>query len=524
MRALLINPRTPPSFWSFPEQCLFSGRSALCPPLGLITVAAMIPIDWELRLVDQDAQAITESDWEWAEIVMLSGMIVQRDSLLNLIVEAGRRGKPCVVGGPYVTSVPDEALAAGCNYLVRGEAENTLGLFLAALADGKASGVFEVDHRPDITKSPVPRFDMLELDKYLVVSLQTSRGCPFDCEFCDIVNLYGRKPRCKTPDQVIAELETIYNLGWRRDVFISDDNFIGSRSHTMALLSKLTPWMKSHGEPFGFTAQTSVNLGQDLELIDLMTEANFANVFIGVESPDEEVLASAHKFHNIRNPLVESLNTIKKNGLSILASFVIGFDGEKKGIGQRIVSFVEQTDIPILMLNLLQVLPNTKLWDRLKSEGRLLEEATTGQSTGGRLNFVPNRPESEILDEYFRCWDTLYEHSRFLDRNYRYYTAMRPTRNAMGENKENESEPNRTQQGRPFSEKMADLLRFTRLSLRQGLKYGCRRQYWRQLFGILKKNPSRFVPYIVRSIMGEDMFRLRESLCKDASYTNKEKT
>jgi len=523
MRALLINPKTPLSFWSFPEQVIFTGRKALCPPLGLLTVAAMLPTDWDLRLVDLDAQNLTEADWNWTNLVMLSANIVHIESFLDLIAESKQRGKTVVVGGPFPTSVPDEAIKAGCDFLVRGEGENTIDLFLTALRQGQTNGVFEREDKPDITLSPIPRFDLVNCDDYLTISVQTSRGCPFDCEFCDIVNLYGRIPRCKTPDQVLAELEVIYRLGWRRDIFISDDNFIGNKEYARTLLSKLIPWMKSHGEPFYFTAQASVNLGQDMEMIDLMTEANFGNVFIGIESVDEDVLSLAGKFQNIRNPLVESLDNINRNGLSVWASFIIGFDGEKKGAGERISSFVEQTGVPIVMLNTLKALPNTRLWDRLKKEGRLFEGAP-GRSSfnryyswpGVRLNFVPSRPESEIITECVQAWDYLYQPSRFLARTYRYYLSMRPTRAAMGISKEYPVSVNNSTNNRSVMESLQDVLGFARLCWRQGVKYDCRGQYWRQLFGILRKNPSRFVIYLIRLVMGEDMFRLRKYLRDEA--------
>jgi radical SAM superfamily enzyme YgiQ (UPF0313 family) len=311
-------------------------------------------------------------------------------------------------------------------------------------------------------------------------------------------------------------LEVIYRQGWRRDVFISDDNLIGNKAHAKALFSKLVPWNKSRGEPFCFTAQASVNLGQDLEMIDLMTEANFSNVFIGIESIDEDILLAAGKFQNIRNPLAESLNNINSNGLSVWASFIIGFDGEKKGAGERISSFVEQTSVPVVMLDTLQVLPNTRLWERLKKEGRLLESSTEVESTGLRLNYVPSRPESEIIEEYVHAWDYLYKPSRFLARTYRYYLSMRPTRAAMGIQSNYPVSVANVQNNHNVMETLRDALGFARLCWRQGLQYDCRLQYWRQLFGILRKNPSRFASYIIRLVMGEDMFRRRQSLRDEA--------
>jgi radical SAM superfamily enzyme YgiQ (UPF0313 family) len=510
MRVLLVNPMLPPSFWSNPEQCVLVGKKTVSPPLGLITVAAMLPEDWQLRLLDLNVTNIAGEDWEWADLVMVSAMIVQKDGMLELIGEAKRRNRPVVVGGPYPSSIPNVALEAGCDYVFRGEVENSIHTLLNALIRNEKGGVYEAPEKADMTKSPVPRFDLLEMDKYIAVSMQTSRGCPFDCEFCDIVNLYGRKPRYKTPDQVIRELEVLKKLGWRNDVFISDDNFIGSRSNAIALLNKIRPWMKQNGEPFCFATQASVNLGQDIELIDLMTEANFASVFVGIESPDENILSSVNKLQNIRNPLLESLRNINKNGLNVWGSFIMGFDGEKKGMGQRIVEFVEAANIPIAMLNTLHALPNTKLWERLKKEGRLKEWELVGNTTVTKFNFIPTRPESEIRAEYSKAWEDLYEPSAFLARNLRCFLERRPTREAI---KGKQSSPKDSDDGKNQSipdKLQKQLLPFLRLCWRQGVLSPGRFQFWRQILTIVRRNPSRAAQYIISCAMAEDMYRLRD--------------
>ena len=330
-----------------------------------------LPAEWELRLADLNTRKLTEQDWEWADLIMFTAMLVQKESLLALIREAVKRGKTTVAGGAYPTSIPEEVLDAGVDFLVQGEAEDAMPLFLAALRDGAKSAVFEEPVEPDLTKSPVPRFDLLRFDDYTTLTMQTSRGCPFECEFCDVVNLYGRKTRHKTPDQVLTELETLYGLGWRKEVFICDDNFVGDKRHAHAVLHKIIPWMKNHGEPFSFTTQASVNLGQDKDLIDRLTEANISRIVVGVESPDENVLALTRKHQNIRHPLAQSLSNMNHNGLFVIASFIIGFDQEREGAGNRICEFVEELGIPMVTLNTLSILPNTCLWDRLKQEGRL---------------------------------------------------------------------------------------------------------------------------------------------------------
>ena len=275
MRVLLIDPEFPQSFWSLVENKKLVGRKALTPPLGLLTVAALLPQEWEFRLADLNTGPLTASSWQWADLVMITGMIIQREGILRLVREAKERGKTVIVGGPCASSLPQEVLDAGADFLVRGEGETTIPRLLAALREGQPGGVIEEDGKPNMAISPVPRFDLVTLDDYAIIGIQTSRGCPFDCEFCDIVSLYGRTPRGKDPGQVIAELETLYRLGWRGLVFFSDDNFIGNQDHARAILNRLIPWVQARGEPFGFWTQASVNLGQDREMIDLLTAANF---------------------------------------------------------------------------------------------------------------------------------------------------------------------------------------------------------------------------------------------------------
>jgi radical SAM superfamily enzyme YgiQ (UPF0313 family) len=513
MRVLLLNPEKPETFWNLKQTCLSKGRKTLAPPLGLITVAALLPPQWDCRLVDLNTGPVAEDDWRWADLVMISGMLVQKTNLLKLTGEAKERGKPVVVGGPYPTSLPQEVLAAGADFLTRGEAETIMPRLLSALEENR-KGVIEEEGKPDLTQSPIPRFDLLKLNDYVTMGLQTSRGCPFNCEFCDVVNLNGRKPRHKTPDQVVAELATIYNLGWRGEVFICDDNFVGYPNQARAILGRLIPWLKSHGEPFDFWTQTSVNLGQDLEMIDLLTAANFATVFIGVESPDEEVLKLNRKFQNVKNPLGHSLTNICANGLPLMASFIIGFDNEKKGVDQRICAFVEENHLPVVVLNILQALPNTRLWDRLQKEGRLIEERTSGDTQDYLLNYIPTRPAAEIMGEYRAAIDRLYEPSRYLERAYRYFLAMRPTRCALSQKKGDAQKSLVTGPSRFQRTKLRDLAVLLRLIWGHGVVADYRSQFWRQLVGIYRQNPSRLVKYLICLAMGENMFRLREEVLR----------
>jgi len=517
MRALLVCPEFPLSFWSFRKSCRLLGAKTVNPPLGLLTVAALLPSEWELRLADLNTRSLTEEDWQWADLVLISAMYIQREGLLALVEEAKRRGKTVVAGGPHPTSLPEAVLEAGCDFVVRGEGENTIPLLLEAMSHGK-TGIIENPAKPDLATSPIPRYDLLRLDDYATVTIQTSRGCPFDCEFCDVVNLFGRAPRYKTPQQVIAELETLHRLGARGSVFICDDNFIGSKKHARAFLQELTPWLRSRGEPYRFLTQASVNLGQDPEMIDLMIAANLREVFIGIESPDENVLQTSHKYHNIKNPLLESLYTLKKNGMEVIGSFIIGLDGETKGAGQRICAFIEQTDIPVTMLGVLQAVPHTRLWHRLEKEGRLRQDVGDNAGTFSALNYEPDRPEAEIMQEYVTAWDYLFEPSRYLARAYRYYLAMRPARRAQAVGAGSALPADRVPgQGMNWPRILTKIKAVGKILWWQGLRPSYRRQFWAQLIGMWRQNPTRFKQYISTCVEGEDLFDMSKVVREKAA-------
>jgi len=510
----LIYPEFSEFFGSAPHAVRLIGAKTLLPSLGLLTVAALLPPDWDLRLVDMNTREVSEDDWNWAEMVMLSGMLVQRESLIFAVREAKKRGRITVAGGPYPSSQPDKVLRAGCDFVVCGEGENTVPLLLDALRKGETTRVVTSDEYPDLSGSPIPRFDLLNLDDYANIGIQTSRGCPFDCEFCDVINLFGRKPRYKEPDRVIEELEAIYRLGWRGEIFVSDDNFIGNKARARAILEKLIPWLKHHGEPFTFWTQTSVNLGQDVEMIDLMTEANFTTVFVGIETPDEDVLTLNRKFQNVRVPLLESLDTIAKNGLSVVASLVIGFDGEERGAGRRISAFIEQSAVPVVQMALLQAMPNTRLWNRLKREGRLLEDRTTGAMVAGRLNFVPSRPVNEILEEYAEAWQSIYDPWTFLERAYRYYLKMRPTRKALAIQRGEPVPDDLIPRGRsPLRQRFHSHVGALKLLWWQGVRAPYRLLFWKQLIGMWQKNPSRLHMYMKTCALGWSMVRMVPLVC-----------
>ncbi|NEO38003.1 MAG: B12-binding domain-containing radical SAM protein [Moorea sp. SIOASIH] len=481
MRVLLLSPLFTKSYWSFDKAIELIGCKVAQPPMGLITVAAILPQTWEFRLVDRNVRLETDADWEWADVVIVSGMIVQKPDLLHLIGEGKRRGKLVAVGGPYVTSIAEEAQEAGVDFLILDEGEITLPRFVEALALGETSGVFRANgERADVTKTPIPRYDLLELDAYSEMSVQFSRGCPFECEFCDISVRYGRKPRTKTPAQVLAELETLYNLGWRLPVFIVDDNFIGNKRHVKLLLQELAPWMAEHGYPFPLSTEASLNLAEDDELLGLMIAANFSSVFVGIETPDTDSLTLTKKHQNTRQPLRDAVEKINRAGLRVMAGFIIGLDGEKPGAGDRIIDFVEATAIPHPVFSMLQALPNTALWDRLKQEGRLLEgnEENINQTT--LTNFIPTRPIEQLAQEYVSCFWELYKPESYLGRLYRHYLNMKP---------------------KPYHPKlvMPKLIYFWALLIiiwRNGIKRQTRFQFWGQLFSILRHNPQVWKRYL----------------------------
>ncbi|MEY2856217.1 MAG: hypothetical protein RLZZ74_526 [Cyanobacteriota bacterium] len=476
MRVLLLYPLFPKSFWSFEKTLALVDCKALMPPLGLITVAAILPQSWEFKLVDHNIQEVTESDWDWAELVIISGMIVQKNDMLAQIAAAKSRNKLVAVGGPYATTSPQEVESA--DFLVLDEGEITLPMFIAAIERGDRSGVFRSAEKPAVTETPIPRYDLLDLTAYDNMSVQFSRGCPFQCEFCDIIVLYGRKPRTKNPQQLLAELECIYDLGWRGAVFMVDDNFIGNKRNVKLLLQELKVWMAEKGYPFGITTEASVDLAQDDELMKLMVECNFKKVFLGIETPDQDSLALTSKFQNTRDPLTESINKITTAGMQVMAGFIIGFDGEKAQAGDRIVQFVEQTNIPLAMFSMLQALPSTALWDRLEKEGRLLNgSANINQTT--LMNFVPTRNIEDIATEYVNAFWKLYDPAAYLERVFRYYMMLGGVQNSKSL--------------RPSWKSVRAL---GLIFWKQGMVAQTRGLFWKNLIQVLVKKPQQLETYL----------------------------
>lgn len=494
MRVLLLYPVFPQSFWSFEKALQLVGRKAMLPPLGLITVAAILPQDWEFKLVDRNVRTVTEAEWNWADLVIMSAMIVQKSDLLAQIREAKRRGKRVAVGGPYATALPNEVAEA--DYLILDEGEITLPKFIESVQRGETQGTYRSDgDRPDVTSTPIPRFDLLDFSAYDNMSVQFSRGCPFQCEFCDIIVLYGRKPRTKSPEQLLAELDRLYELGWRRSIFMVDDNFIGNKRNVKLLLKALKGWMEEHQYPFHLSTEASVDLAQDPELMDLMVECNFNAVFLGIETPDESSLTLTNKHQNTRDSLSDAVDAIAKTGLRVMAGFIIGFDGETSGAGDRIVRFVEQTTIPIAIFSMLQALPDTALWHRLKREGRLVEgDANINQTT--LMNFVPTRPVEEVTREYIDGFWRLYDPVNYLDRTYRHFLKL--------------GAPKHPAKLRKVTWKV--IRAFLTVCWRQGVVRETRWKFWHHLFSILKHNPTVAEHYLSVCALNEHFLEYRQEV------------
>jgi radical SAM superfamily enzyme YgiQ (UPF0313 family) len=497
VKALLLYPLFPKTFWSYDRFMDMADLKAFIPPLGIITIAALLPSEWEIRFHDRNVSLETEADWEWCDLVILSAMMVQRQDFHDLIRKAVGLGKKVAVGGPYPTSLPEPALESGAHYLVLDEGEITIPLFLEAIATGHEQGTFRAPEKPDVTLSPMPRFDLLQREEYLMMAIQFSRGCPFNCEFCDIITLYGRKPRTKAINQTLAELQTLYDLGWRGSIFIVDDNFIGNQRNVKQLLQELIPWMQEHKYPFSFVTEASVNLAEDAELLELMAKAGFYGVFLGIETPDQDSLKVTHKLQNTRDPLTVACHKINEAGLMIYAGFIIGFDGERTGAGQRIQAFVEETSIPQPMLGILQAPPNTALWDRLQREQRLIEDKGCVEfgDQNTLMNFVPTRPLPEIAREYVEALWTMYEPAAYLKRCLRHCLKITPNPYAL-------------QQVHFPATKIVQLV--TKLIWKQGIQTKeIRYQFWQQLWTVFRKNPRFVSLYLGLCAAGEHFWEYR---------------
>jgi radical SAM superfamily enzyme YgiQ (UPF0313 family) len=488
MRVLLVYPQFPITYWGAEHTRRFTKKRGFLPPLGLITVAAMLPRDWEVRLCDMNVRALTDAELEWADVVFVTGMLVQRDGLHEVARRARAHGALVVAGGPYATSRPD-LVEPAVDCVVVGEAEDLMETLAAALAAGPAAlpRRLEAPARPAMSHSPVPRYDLLELDAYLTLGVQWSRGCPFCCEFCDIIELFGRVPRLKSPAQLLAELDAIYALGFRGSIFLVDDNFIGNKNEVKRLLPPLTAWMRAHDHPFDFFTEASVNLAADVPLIDAMVAAGFSMVFLGIETPSEEALRAAHKLQNVRLDLDEAVRTIVGHGLEVMAGFIVGFDSDDHATLARQREWIARSPIPLAMTGMLMALPGTQLERRLTAEGRLRGEASGDNFL--RTNFATRIDELDLLEGYARLLEEIYDPAGFFDRAAR-ALELSPTEHLRFK--------------RPWRHAYACFLRSL---VGQGVLGSYRGAYWRYLGRVLRRAPHRFTRAVGLAIHGEHFIR-----------------
>ena len=404
---LLVYPETPDTYWSYRYALPFIGKRALMPPLGLATIAAMIPDGHRLRIVDLNVERLRDAEIAAADLVLASAMIVQRKPLERLIARCNRIGTPVAVGGPYATSCP-EALP-GADHLVLGEGEVSFPPFLRDFLNGGAQRRYECDARPEMECSPVPRFDLLPMQWYDSLPLQFSRGCPFNCEFCDIVQLFGHRPRVKSPAQFLRELDAAYRTGFTGSLFIVDDNFIGNRRGVKALLAEIGRWQRERGYPYQLCTEASIDLAEDTELLDLMVAAGFVMVFVGIETPVADSLQAVGKSQNLRGDVAQSVRAIQERGIEVTGGFIIGFDSDPPEIFNLQVEFIQELAIPTAMVGLLMALPNTALYHRLEREGRIRFEANGNNTHATLVNFEPVLPMELLETGYRRVLESVYE-------------------------------------------------------------------------------------------------------------------
>jgi radical SAM superfamily enzyme YgiQ (UPF0313 family) len=479
IRSLLVFPEfDSQSFWNYRATCELTGAAYPAAPLGMVTVAALLPEDWECRLIDQNVETLCDGDLEWADIVLTGSMIAQQRSCLELIQRVKDRGKIVVVGGPDATSSPH--IYGQADHLVLGEGEITIPRWLADFRSGTARHTYECGGEfADLASSPLPRFELLRFDRYLHVGIQFGRGCPFNCEFCDIIELFGRVPRLKTADQMLREIQRLYDLGYRGHIDFVDDNLVGNKRDLKILLQRLRSWLDEHQWPFEFSAEASANLADDDGLLQMMQDVGFAVVFVGIENPDEETLMAMQKTMNTRRNLAESLLKIYQYGMFVNTGYIIGFDHERETVAQDVLDLIETSDVPVNMVGLLFALPNTQLARRLAREGRLPEdfavapEGKGGQCTGG-LNFVTERPRSDILRDYRRIIDESYEPRAYFGRVLRVCAALNCCAKKLR---------------LPKRLVLKNLRSFGRLIWRMGIRRRYRFRFWETLILVALRNP-----------------------------------
>lgn len=492
MKALFIYPVIPDTFWSFKHALSFVGKKAAFPPLGLLTIAAMTPQGWEKRLIDMNVKELKDEDIRWADYVFITAMYVQSASVKEVLHRCKVWGKKIVAGGPYFTT-SDEDFSA-IDHLILGEAEETFPRFLADLEKGRAIRRYTTEKRPDLSLTPIPAWGLIDMRAYDSMLIQFSRGCPFDCEFCNITQLNGRKQRTKTPEQFVGEIDSLYRMGWYGSVFVVDDNFIGSKAKVKEMLKRLAVWMDEHGRPFHLFTEASIDLAEDHDLMELMVRAGFNKVFVGIESPNEDSLKEAGKVQNMRINLHQAVKTIHANGMEVMGGFIIGFDCDTEDIFEKQVAFIQTSGIIMAMVGLLGALPGTRLYNRLKNEGRLLQQPS-GDNTDGSLNFIPHMDKTRLLEGYYRVLEGIYSPAAYYERCITFLNTYRP----------------RNVSKIDLSGVMALFRSIWRIGIRNVGSF--RPYYWRLLYKSLMINPRTFGEAVRLAIVG---LHFRKSLLKHA--------
>jgi radical SAM superfamily enzyme YgiQ (UPF0313 family) len=473
----------------------FLSKKASFPPLGLLTVAAMLPGEWEKRLVDLNVKVLSDEDIEWADYVFISAMVVQKDSAKEVIARCNGLNISVVAGGPLFTTGYEEF--DGVDHFVLGEAETTLPHFLADLAEGCPQHIYSSDERPDISNTPIPLWSLINMKHYSAMSLQYSRGCPFDCDFCDIIVLNGHQPRTKDRQQTVDELEALYRHGWRGSLFIVDDNFIGNRKKLKAeTLPAMIEWSKEKKYPFTFFTEASINLADDEDLMELMAEAGFNRVFVGIETPNEDSLVECNKLQNSNRDLAAAVKRIQNHGFEVQGGFILGFDSDPASIFSKQINFIQKTGIVTAMVGLLNAPNGTKLYQRLKKENRLLKDMS-GDNTDFSINFIPKMKYETLIKGYKNVLDTIYSPRHYYERVVTLLKEYRPRKTA------------RLSQLRFYH--ITGLIKSLWFL---GIMNKGRRYFWRLIISTLLKRPRHFPLSINLSVSGFHFRKVAESYNK----------
>ena len=490
MRVLLVSAATPDTFWSYKHVLSFISKKACFPPLGLLTVAAMLPKHWELKLVDLNVTSLTDAQLAWADCVFVSAMLAQAGSAREVIARCRQLGKTVVAGGPLFTT--GHAGFPEVKHFVLGEAEDIMPNLVADLLSGDLKELYRCEKRPDIRQTPVPRWDLIKFKHYATMPLQFSRGCPFNCEFCDIIVMNGRVPRLKTNEQMIGELESLVDAGWTGPIFIVDDNFIGNRTKVKEFLRELIAWEQRRGIRLQFTTEASLNLADDPELLELMVRAGFKKVFVGIETPQEDSLLECAKVQNAKRDMLTAVKTIQKSGLEVMGGFIVGFDSDKFNIFERQIKFIQEAGVVTAMVGLLQALPGTRLFSRLKQEGRILHDAS-GNNVEASLNFVPKLDREILVEGYRALVKRLYTPRMYYRRILTFLREYRP-------------------QGQGVHLSWCDVKAFIKSLWVMGILSRGRRQYWKFLTKALLFHRRAFPEAMTLAIIGYHFRRVASAL------------